>query len=332
MRKLRLGVIGVGYLGKFHAEKYRFMNDVDLVAVADINQNVGVVVASNNNTYYYKDYRNLFGKVDAVSIVTPTQSHYSIAKDFLLHGVHVMVEKPITTTIEDADDLIRIADSKKLIIQVGHLEHFNPVVVALREKIKAPLFIDSQRLTAFQERCDDVTVIFDLMIHDIDLILNFVKLEVKSIRASGTSVICDYDDLVTAKLVFVNGAIANMTASRMSTKSVRILRIWQSDAYISIDFANHKAIFVRPNRNGQFRNGMAVETMSFKKGDALNDELKSFVESVKFNKQPLVTGKMGRDALSVACSIMNHISVDTCYGIKDYCYQGKNQRRKTGQY
>jgi predicted dehydrogenase len=309
MQKLRVGVVGVGYLGKFHARKYRHMPDVELVGVVDTDAAQAQLVASDNATLWYTDHESLFGKVDAVSIAAPTPVHYGVAKAFLGQGVDVLIEKPITTTVEDADNLIRIADANGLIIQVGHLERFNPAVVALEGKIDHPRFIESHRLSIFQGRCTDVSVVLDLMIHDIDLIHNLVRSEIKSVHAAGISVISGNVDIANARLEFLNGAVANVTASRISAKNERKLRLFQKEAYISIDFANHKITLVRPDETQSqgIIPGMQIEEVAFSKSDALDDELKSFVQSVRHRRSPLVTGKMGRDALKTALSIMNQI-------------------------
>lgn len=309
MGKLRVGVVGVGYLGKFHAQKYHHMPDVDLVGVVDTDVDQGKIVADENCTAYCQDYQSLFGKVDAISIAAPTPVHFSIAKDFLMQDIDVLIEKPITSVIEDADELIKVAESRGLIIQVGHLEHFNPAVVALEGKIDQPRFIESHRLGIFQGRCTDVSVVLDLMIHDIDLILNLVRSEIKTVNAAGISVISGNIDIANARLEFVNGAVANVTASRISAKNERKLRLFQKNAYISIDFANHKITVVHPDlsQSDGLIPGMKIEELSFDKGDALDDELKSFVHAVKHRRQPLVTGQMGRDALKTALAIMAQI-------------------------
>lgn len=309
MQKLRIGVVGVGYLGKFHAQKYYHMPDVQLVGIVDTDADRGSSVANENQTTYYPDHQSLFDKVDAVSIAAPTPFHYSIAKDFLNNGVDVLIEKPITNVLEDADDLIALADSKGLIIQVGHLERFNPAVVALNGKIDQPRFIESHRLSIFQGRCTDVSVVLDLMIHDIDLILNLVRSEIKTVNAAGISVISGNIDIANARLEFENGAVANVTASRISAKNERKLRLFQKNAYISIDFANHNITLVHPDaiQSQGIIPGMKIEQISFDKSDALDDELKSFVLSVRGRQEPLVTGKMGRDALKTALSIMSQI-------------------------
>lgn len=309
MSNLRVGVIGSGYLGKFHAQKYRHMSDVDLVAVVDIDAARAKQVAENNATAFYQDHRALFGKVDAVSIAAPTPVHFAIARDFLENGVDVLIEKPITSTLEDADALIKLAESKDLIIQVGHLERFNPVVTALAGKIHKPRFIESHRLSLFQGRGTDVSVVLDLMIHDIDLILNLVQSDIKAVNAAGISVISGEIDIANARLEFENYAVANVTASRISAKNERKLRLFQKDGYISIDFANHKITIIQPDENqpGNLIPGMKITSLSFDKGDALDDELKSFVHAVKHRIPPVVTGRMGREALKTALSIVSQI-------------------------
>jgi predicted dehydrogenase len=309
MKKLRIGVVGVGYLGKFHAQKYHHMADVDLVGVVDADPDRGKKVADDNGTAWYQVHQALFGKVDAISIAAPTPVHFSIAKDFLNQDVDVLIEKPITSVLEDADELIQIATARGLIIQVGHLERFNPAVVALEGKIDQPRFIESHRLSIFQGRCTDVSVVLDLMIHDIDLILNLVRSEIKTVNAAGISVISGNIDIANARLEFVNGAVANVTASRISAKNERKLRLFQKDAYISIDFANHKITLVHPDtdQSDGIIPGMKIDALNFDKGDALDDELKSFVQAVRHRHAPLVTGQMGRDALKTALSIMAQI-------------------------
>ncbi|MFH0728973.1 MAG: Gfo/Idh/MocA family oxidoreductase [Pseudomonadota bacterium] len=310
MKKLRVGVIGVGYLGKFHAEKYARMDNVELVGVVDVNGDQAREVAQKIGTTAYSDYRDLFGKVDAVSVVVPTPGHFDVGRAFLDHDVDVLIEKPITTTVEEADSLIRLADSRGLILQVGHLERFNPAVAALEDIITVPRFIESHRLSLFKPRGIDVSVVLDLMIHDIDIILNFVKSEIVDIRAAGTTVITHEVDIANARLEFQNGCVANVTASRISTKNERKIRLFQKDAYISVDFANHEITVVRQSQNGGdgIIPGMELNRLCFTKGDALEAEIKAFVSSVISRSTPEVSGKVGRDALKIALSIMDQIN------------------------
>ena len=309
MKKFRVGVIGAGYLGKFHAQKYASMNDVDLVGIVDINEQQAQDIAKKLCTNAYSDYKDLFGKVDAVSIVVPTPVHFAVARDFLENNINVLIEKPMTTSLEDADELIKISESKNLVIQVGHLERFNPAVTASKDIIKKPMFIESHRLSIYKERCADVSVVLDLMIHDVDIILNFVRSDIKSIHAAGIPVISEHVDIANARLEFANGCIANLTASRISTKNERKIRLFQKDAYVSLDFANHEITIIRQSGEsaGGLIPGMEIKQRSFSNSDALEDELKSFVKVVKKCESPEVTGRMGRDALKVALNIMEQI-------------------------
>jgi predicted dehydrogenase len=311
MKKLRVGVVGVGYLGKFHAEKYAAMDDVDLVGVTDINRKQVEKIAKEVGTTGYTDYRKLFGKVDAVSIVVPTPLHYRIGKDFLENDVDMLLEKPMTESLNEADELIDIAESRGLIIQVGHLERYNPAVVPLKNIVKKPRFIESHRLSVYNERGTDVSVVLDLMIHDIDIILNYVGSEVKAINAAGISVISQYPDIANARIEFKNGCVANVTASRISGKNERKIRLFQKDAYISVDFANREINIVKKGNDSGNANlipGMTSDLLRFTDGDALEDELKAFVKNVKRREVPEVSGRVGREALKIALSIMDQIN------------------------
>jgi predicted dehydrogenase len=309
MKTIRVAVVGVGYLGKFHAEKYARMPGVDLVGVVDSDPTRATEIAQKYGTQAYSDYRQLTGRVDAVSIAVPTQHHHDISKYFLLNTVDVLIEKPITTTLDQADELVQLADEKDLIIQVGHLERFNPAVIALEEKIRAPWFIESHRLSTFKDRGTDVSVVLDLMIHDIDIILNFVRAELTHIHASGVPVITDQVDIANARLVFSSGCVANITASRISVKNERKIRLFQQDAYISVDFAKHEIDFIQkdPTQLNGVIPGMKVEHLCYTHGDALEAELKSFINAVRQRTPAEVTGRMGRDALKIALNIMDQI-------------------------
>lgn len=309
MKKKRLCVIGVGYLGKFHAEKYAKMDNVDLVGVADIDKNRAEEIAARVGTQSYVHYQDLIGHVDAASIAVPTPDHYTISRDFLKNGIDVLIEKPITTTLNEADDLICISNAKNRYIQVGHLERFNPAVLALDGIIKRPMFIESHRLSTYKERSTDVSVVLDLMIHDIDIISNFVDSEIMAIQAAGIPVVSEHADIANARLEFENGCVANVTASRISLKNERKIRLFQRDAYISVDFANKGITVIKQNekQSGGLIPGIQIKQLSFKEGDALENELKSFVQSVHTRKPPLVTGQMGRKALKIALNIMEQI-------------------------
>jgi len=322
--KIRVGVVGVGYLGKFHAEKYAQMADVELTGVADTDFSKAQEVAERLGTKAYKNYQELIGKADAVSIVVPTKYHFGVSKDFLENNTDVMIEKPMTVSLEEADALIRLAESKGLIVQVGHLERFNPAVIALRDIIKKPMFIESHRLSLYKDRGTDVSVVLDLMIHDIDIILNFVRSEIKHIHASGVSVVSSHVDIANARLEFENGCVANVTASRISMKNERKLRMFQKDAYISVDFSSREITAVRMRAAEQGLHhaetivipdteqipGMDISRMFFTQGDALENELKSFVNAVRKRETSEVTGQMGRDALKIALNIIDQIKAE----------------------
>lgn len=310
VEKLRVGVVGTGYLGKFHAEKYARMDDVDLVGVVDIDSRQAREIAASFETEAYTDYRRLLDKVDAVSVVVPTSAHFDVSKDFLNYDVDVLIEKPITTTLDEADALIDVAESRGLIIQVGHLERYNPAVMALRGIVTKPMFIESHRLSIFKPRATDVSVVLDLMIHDIDIISNFTRSPLKSVHAAGIPVVSDQVDIANARLEFKNGCVANVTASRISTKNERKIRLFQRDAYISVDFANHQITIVRQDGKdpGSIIPGTSIDQLNFTKADALDDELKSFVRSVKNREVPEVNGQVGRNALKIALNVMDQIN------------------------
>jgi predicted dehydrogenase len=308
--KLKVGVIGVGYLGRFHAEKYALMDNADLIGVVDVNKERAEQVAKKLKTDAYVDYKEFIKKIDAASIVVPTPEHFTISKKCLENNVDVLIEKPMAATVEEADELIRISEAGGKIIQVGHLERFNPAVVALKDVIQMPRFIESHRLSIYNERGTDVSVVLDLMIHDIDIILNFVQSEIENIKAAGMPVISDHVDIANARIEFKNGTVANVTASRISGRDERKIRLFQKDSYISVDFKNHETVIIKPNGTDKesLIPGMGIEKRRFSKGDALNDELKSFVRSVIHRSKPEVTGQMGREALKIAFDIMGQIN------------------------
>jgi predicted dehydrogenase len=310
----RAAVVGVGYLGRFHARKYAGMPEVELAGVADADPERARAVAAEVGTAPYADYRELFGKVDAVSIAVPTPAHFAVARDFLERDVDVLVEKPMTTTVAEADELNALAETRGCILQVGHLERFNPAVVAIRDTVRKPLFIESHRLAMYQPRGTDVSVVLDLMIHDIDIIMNLVKSEVKSIHAAGVAAVSDHVDIANARLEFESGCVANVTASRISMKNERKIRLFQRDAYISLNFADRDVTVVRKNGSeplaegaGGIIPGMDIQRFCFTEGDALEDEIRSFVRSVRTREVSEVTGRMARDALFVALAVMDQI-------------------------
>ncbi|MBF0493704.1 MAG: Gfo/Idh/MocA family oxidoreductase [Candidatus Omnitrophica bacterium] len=308
MRKLRIAVIGAGHLGTYHTKMYHLLKrsaGIDLVGVADINEQKAKDLAKKYKTAYYANPKALIGKVDAVSIAVPTSLHYSVAKDFLEAGVHVLIEKPITKTLFEADELIRLANAKNLIIQVGHIERFNPAVLAMEPFLDKPKFIESQRLGSIKNksRIKDVGVVLDLMIHDIDIILALVNSKVKSIVAFGQSTVSEHEDVANVRLTFEDNTIADITASRVTKEEVRKLRIFQERSYILLDYMDHEVYIYKKQRSNRFKKNK----LRLRKTNALMVELKSFIDCIKRKTKPLVSGKEGREALSVALDILDKI-------------------------
>ncbi|MEQ9042522.1 MAG: Gfo/Idh/MocA family oxidoreductase [Alphaproteobacteria bacterium] len=305
MDKLRTAVIGVGYFGQFHAEKYARLERSELIAVVDADRERAKTVADKHNVMAVSDFRELFGRVDAVSVAVPTPLHYDIAKAFLEQGVHVLVEKPITENLAQADELVQLAESKGLVLQVGHLERFSAARLGLEGVINQPLFIECNRIASFKPRGSDVSVTLDLMIHDIDMIQHLVKSPLSEVDAAGAPVFSAEEDIANARLHFENGCIANVTASRISTKNERKMRIFQHDAYIMIDFVNKKVLVARKGK-GEMLPGVPkidVEEHSYEEDDILEREIEAFLESAGSNRPPLVSGRDGRLALETALLI-----------------------------
>ncbi|MGV1098962.1 Gfo/Idh/MocA family protein [Thiovibrio sp. JS02] len=309
MEKIRIGVIGVGYLGKFHAHKYMAMPDVELVGVADANPENAAEVARFCNTAPYTDYRQLLRQVDAVSVVVPTSLHHEVAKTCLLAGVDVMLEKPMTTTLAEADDLICIAIEQERLIQVGHIERYNPAVMAMEEHLTHPLFVESHRIHTFKPRGIDVDVVLDLMIHDIDIILSIVKSPIQTIHTVGVPVFTANTDIANARLIFENGCTANITVSRISKDNIRRIRIFQPNSFISVDYGQKEmAVFKLGKELGE--GGLPREEVikaCYVHQDALEMELADFVRCVRERTQPRVSGREGRMALAVAQEIIAQI-------------------------
>lgn len=304
MANVNVGVVGIGYLGSLHARVYSQLKNATLVCVCDIDKKRAKKVARKYRLWYFPDYRTLFDKVDAVSIAVPTNLHYKIAKDFLNNGIHVLIEKPITNTVDEAEGLIGIADSKNLIMQVGHIERFNPVVRAVEPYLKNPRFIECHRAGPFKKkkRVKDVGVVLDLMIHDIDIILSLVKSDVESIEAVGISTISQHEDTANVRLNFKNGTIADIIASRVTKEEVRKIKISQEDSYIALDYLHQDAHIVRKKGNK-----IRKEKIKIEKREPLKQELKSFIASIQNGTKPAVSGREGKRALSVAMDILEKI-------------------------
>ena len=311
MDKTPVAVIGSGYLGRFHAEKYANHPEADLIAVVDTKIERASELASQTDSKPLVNYEDLYANVHAVSVVVPTPLHHTIAKDLLEHGISVLLEKPMTATLKEADELIAIAHERDLILQIGHLERVNPAFLAVEDIVKNPLFIESHRLNSFQERGTEVDVILDIMIHDIDIILNFVNAEVKQIHAVGIPVISSMLDIANARLEFENGCVANVTASRISDKSMRKIRVFQHDAYISIDFAAQKASVYRKIEDEGRIPYIASEKLEIKSKDSLEEEIRFFLKAVKQKSKPIVSGEAGRRALKIALEITKQLRIET---------------------
>jgi predicted dehydrogenase len=309
---IRVGVVGVGYLGQHHARIYAEMPGVELVGLADLDRDRADEIAKKFGTVSHHDYRELIANVDAVSIVSPTVTHYEIAQEFLKKDVDVLVEKPITVTVPQAEELVRIAGANGRILQVGHIERFNGAVRELARLVENPGFIEVHRLGSFVGRATDVNVILDLMIHDIDIILSLVHSPVQEIRAKGVPVITTNVDIANARLEFENGCVANVTASRVSTHPQRKMRFFQPDTYISLDFQEQKvACYRRIGDHQGFLEGnppkIVEEKISIPKEEPLKVELSSFIDVIRKRSQPVVSGKEGLKALKVATDILREI-------------------------
>jgi DUF1009 family protein/predicted dehydrogenase len=301
----RMAVVGVGYLGQFHAEKYAALEETNLVAVADIEPSRARRMAEDFSCQACASHRELIGKVDAASVVVPTQDHCQVARDLLAAGIHVLVEKPMTATLEEADGLIQLAKANNLVLQVGHLERFNPAVVAAREYVQQPLFVESHRLASFTERGTEVDVILDLMIHDIDIILSLVPFPLEDLRVGGAKILTPHTDIANVRLEFANGCIANVTASRISAKRMRKIRIFQPDSYLSLDYAEREVELFRklPEKGADGFPEIEYQQLPVADTDPLEEQLRAFAESVRTGTKPMVSGEEGRKALEVATQV-----------------------------
>ena len=305
MDKIRVGVVGIGYLGSQHARLYASLPGVALTALCDSDPAKSILV-KKYRVPFYTDFRELFGKVDAASIVVPTKDHHRISKEFLQNGIPLLIEKPMTKTVEEADELLCIARDKKCPIQVGHVERFNSAFQAALPYVKNSMFIECHRLGPFKKRAQDVGVVLDLMIHDIDLLLSMIPSPVERIDAVGIHVLTDKEDIANARINFQNGAAANLTASRLTNKTMRKFRIFSENSYISLNTFEQKA-----ERYWKEGEKIRMERVRVKKKEPLQDELASFVQSVSRHETPRVTGEQAREALRIALEIQEKIRQHT---------------------
>ena len=309
MEKLKVGVVGVGYFGQFHAEKYSKIKEVELVGVVDADPSRVRETAKRYRTQPFEHHFDLFKKVQAVSIAAPTPFHYSLAKDFFLEGIDVLLEKPISTTLAEADEMIALAESRNLVFQLGHLERFNGALSGLEGRVRDPRFIESHRLGPFTGRGAEVDVVLDLMIHDIDILLSLVSSKVNQLQAAGVSILTQYPDIANARVEFENGCVASLTSSRVSTDRVRKTRIFQPDGILSIDYLSQELFLSKKGAPlGEEKiSEMVTKEIPVQKTDLLEAEIRSFLKSVRNRNSPRVSGLDGRRALDLALQIMQKI-------------------------
>lgn len=308
--RMRAAVVGVGHLGRFHAEKYAGNPDIELAAVVDIDAARAHAVGDALRVPVLTDHRALAGRVDCASVAVPTPSHYAVARDLLSAGIDVLVEKPLTTSVDEGKELLELAVRGGRVLQVGHLERFNPAIRALGGRVIQPRFIECQRLAQFGERGTDVDVVFDLMIHDLDLVLTMVNSPVRSVEAVGVPVLTPSVDIANARIRFANGCIATLTASRVSLRRERKLRVFQPDAYFSIDFDERRGRVVRREPDEAGQPSLTFEDLEVREGDALEEEIDAFVQAVRARQPPPVTGWDGLRALELAHVIRESVETE----------------------
>ncbi len=309
-KKLKVGVIGVGHLGEYHVQKYKAMSNVELLGIVDTNTDRADEISRRYDLKAYVRHEELLNKVDAVSLAVPTEMHFEVAKDILSNGIHLLIEKPITYELDPADTMINMAREKGVVFQVGLVERFNPAVVKMESLLNRPVFLESHRMNEFTIRGIDADVVLDLMIHDLDIILHNVPSEIREVHAVGMSVITGKTDIANARIVFENGTVANLTASRVSNKTLRKLRVFQPDAYISVNYLKREISVIRLDMEVKdlhdFPQLMPNKT-EFPGRDPLADEIASFVNAVINGSEPVVSGDDGRRALKVALDIIRQI-------------------------
>jgi len=312
---VRVGVVGVGRWGRHHARVYSELEGCKLVGLVDLSWKRANELAEKYDTTPYTDFSTLFGKVDAVSVVTPPSSHYIIARAFLVEGINVLVDKPMTRTMAEADELVKLAKGNGLVLQVGHIERFNSAVQKLKDIVDSPIFIESHRLgPQAPQVMMEIGVVLDLMIHDIDIVLDLVNSEVRKVNSAGSSVETPYEDIATAQVSFANGCIANFTASRLSIEKKRSLEITQKDSYISLDFRDQDIEISRyaddPSAKDDLLSRKVVSERPYlSRKEPLKLELADFIDCVTYNKKPLVSGEEGRRALKVALQVLEGIGL-----------------------
>ncbi|MBI3333778.1 MAG: Gfo/Idh/MocA family oxidoreductase [Candidatus Omnitrophica bacterium] len=324
MNPIKVAVVGVGHLGSIHARIYSELESAQLVAACDTQPDRAQAAASQYGCRPETDFRKLLAQVEAVSIAVPTQGHFPIAKEFLSRGIHTLVEKPITSTVREADQLLRLARRHRALLQVGHVERFNSALRRVADSLKDPRFIEVHRLAPFQPRGTEVGVVLDLMIHDIDILLGLVRNRIRRIEAVGVKVLTPFEDIANARITFANGAVANLTSSRISKEAMRKFRIFQTDSYVSMDFLS-SAVDIFRHQEGR----ISHEALTIPKEEPLKAELASFLDAIRGRRPPAVTGREAvvrpplaeatgreaREALAVALKITRLIHGVRHYGV-----------------
>ncbi|RKY13092.1 MAG: gfo/Idh/MocA family oxidoreductase [Planctomycetota bacterium] len=326
---LRVAVVGVGHLGRVHSRIYSEMEGVELVGVVDTNRAVADQVADSLSTRAFYSHRDIIGLADAASVATPTESHFPVACELLNAGIHLIIEKPITPSLEEAEELVALAKKKGVCLQVGHVERFNPAVMAVAPYIRSPRFIECDRISPFSFRSIDIGVVLDLMIHDLDIVLAFVKSEPVEVEALGVAVFGEHEDMASARIRFANGCLAYLRASRISSKRLRKIRVFQPDSYITLNYAEQTAHILRRKKRLSkeqllmlreqypsleeaqqylFRNLLEIETVPIKEDEEpLRMELRSFIEAIRTGREPEVSGELGLKAMRLATRILDSI-------------------------
>ena len=303
MKRIRIAIIGIGHLGARHLKVYSEIQDqVELIGVCDIQKERTLKLAEHHHVPFYEDYRQLAGKIDAVNICVPTSLHHEVARFFLQNGVHVFIEKPITSTVDQAQELIDLAKQKKRKLQVGHIERFNAAFQSIKHFTRNPLFIECHRLNKFPNRSLDIGVVMDLMIHDIDIVLGLIFSPIRQIHAVGASILTPLEDIASVRLIFENGCVCNLTASRVSEDVMRKIRLFQENTYISLDYVKQEAYIYKKHDHQILKHSLPIE-----KEEPLRKELEHFCECIREDKTPLISGKEAQEALKVALAITQQI-------------------------
>jgi len=308
-KKIKVGVVGVGHLGNYHLQKYHNLENCEIAAVADTFADRAQKAAEIYKCDPFSDYQAMLGKVDAVSIAVPTSDHYKVARDFLATGTDVLIEKPICATLKEADELIESAKKNGLILQVGFVERFNPAIMAMENVIKRPMFIEAHRLHPFFERGTDVDVILDLMIHDLDIILKFVDSPIKGVEAVGVPILSDKIDISNVRISFATGCIANVTASRISAKTMQKIRFFGVEGYHAVDCQKREIVSLSKRTNEAGQQQIIQNNVEVGSHDPLEEEIRSFINAVANRSIPLVSGEEARKSLELAIDIINKMKV-----------------------